>query len=174
MLRRRRHHLDEKVFEGTPRVVFLTICTASRHPWLAKPSLASVVRDEIKVLHETHPVLGFCLMPDHLHLLFGTAGDRLPSVVGRFKGRASRKVRQLEPELEVWQPGYWDHVIRRDDGLLKTLQYLLLNPVRAGLADEWWTYPWLGSPLLGPVRADFFDGVTPETVVWRDVLQSRG
>ena len=87
-----------------------------------------------------------------------------------FKGRISRQVRSARPGLVVWQRGYWDHIVRREEGLYKVLQYILLNPVRAGLVDSWWDYPWLGAPLLGDVGPDFFSLASPEDIVWRDLL----
>ena len=73
----------------------------------------------------------------------------------------------------MWQPGYWDHVVRREEGLYSTLKYILLNPVRAGLTDKWWNYEWLGTPLLGEVGQDLFNGVSSEDIVWRDLVGGR-
>jgi hypothetical protein len=55
--------------------------------------------------------------------------------------------------------------------LYKVLQYILLNPVRAGLVDDWWDYKWLGAPLLGDVGPHMFSVVSPEDIVWRELLR---
>ena len=109
-------------------------------------------------------------MPDHTHLLLCNTGVPLGKIVGSFKGRTSRGVRKKRPGFDVWQRGYWDHVVRKDDGLYSTLLYIFLNPVRAGLVKQWWDYEWLGSPLLGNVGEELFSNVSPEDVVWRDLL----
>ena len=89
-----------------------------------------------------------------------------------FKGRMSRRVRQIRPDLDqVWQASYWDHIVRREEGLYKVLQYILMNPVRAGLVEDWWTFPWLGSPMLGPIGPDFFGDVDAENIVWSEILR---
>jgi len=90
--------------------------------------------------------------------------------MNRFKGRTSRLIRKARPGLDVWQEGYWDHIVRREEGLYKVLQYILLNPVRAGLAEYWWEYEWLGAPLLGEVGPDLFIHAAAEDIVWRDLL----
>ena len=90
--------------------------------------------------------------------------------MNRFKGRTSRQVRTLKPGLATWQSDYWDHIVRKDEGLHTVLQYILLNPVRAGLVADWWDFEWLGSPLMGDVGPEFFSVASPENIVWRDLL----
>ena len=168
--RRKQHHLPDEVFKGQNHVVSLTVCTADRGRWLARPEMAGIARDEILELHPDHPVLGFCIMPDHVHLLMCNAGTTLGAIVNRFKGRVSSRARRLNPELTPWQAGYWDHIVRKEEGLYDVLLYILLNPVRAGLVNDWWDYPWLGSPLMGDVGPNFFSSASPETIMWRDLL----
>jgi REP-associated tyrosine transposase len=41
---------------------------------------------------------------------------------------------------ELWQPGFFDHVLRSDESYAQKWEYVRENPVRAGLvmtADEW-------------------------------------
>ena len=170
MQRRRKHHLSDEFFDKEHHVVSLTVCTCGRGRWLANPNFAVMARDEILGLHRDHPVIGYCIMPDHVHMMLCNTGSTLGAIMNRFKGRMSRQVRELQPGLDVWQSSYWDHIVRRTEGLYSTLQYILLNPVRAGLADNWWDYEWLGAPLLGEVGPDFFGIAAPEDIVWRDLL----
>ena len=134
--RRRIHHLPDEVFSGQNHVVSLTVCTANHGRWLQEPKLAGVVRDEVLDLHGGHSVIGYCIMPDHVHLLMCNAGSTLGTIMNRFKGCTSRRVRTLTPRLETWQSDYWDHIVRKEEGLYSVLQYILLNPVRAGLVRE--------------------------------------
>jgi len=98
------------------------------------------------------------------------SGSTLGTILNRLKGRASSRVHQIDPHIVLWQPGYWDHIVRRDEGLYQALKYILSNPVRAGLVENWWDYPWLGSPLMGDVGPDFFNTTKPEDIVWSDLL----
>jgi REP element-mobilizing transposase RayT len=170
MRRRRKHHLAAEVFEGQNHIVTLTLCTARRVRWLARPAIAAIAREEVLALHDAHPIIGFCIMPDHVHLLMANSGATLGTIVGRFKARTSLQVHRLESDLELWQDDYWDHIVRREEGLYKVLQYILLNPVRAGLVANWWEYGWSGSPLLGDTGPQFFTYASPEDIVWRDLL----
>ena len=44
-----------------------------------------------------------------------------------------------------WQPSFWDHFVRRDEGLRAAVEYVLANPVRRGLAQDWRDYQFSGS-----------------------------
>ena len=173
MPRRRKHHLPSSVYDGHRYVVSVTICTADRARWLVDPELAELVVQETLRLHRDHPVLGYCIMPDHIHLVACNAEAPISRIVGRFKGRISRRVRQLHPGLTLWHRGYWDHIVRREEGLYAVLRYVLLNPVRKGIVENWWDYPWLGSPMIGVVGPDFFTTASPEDIVWSEILQVR-
>ena len=74
-------------------------------------------------------------MPDHLHMLVGVAGDAdLSKLVRDFKRIAARK-KQVE-----WQRNFFDHRLRHDESETEKYDYILQNPVRAGLirdGDEW-------------------------------------
>ncbi len=168
---RRKHHLSDDVFVGNRYVVSITICTSDHGRWLAEEELAEIVRDEVMRIHEDHPVLGYCLMPDHVHLLLCNAEVAVSRIMNLFKGRASYGIRKIRPGLAVWHPSYWDHILRRQEGLYGVLQYVFMNPVRAGLVERWWQYPWLGSPMIGPVGPEFFGTAEPEDIVWSEILR---
>jgi REP element-mobilizing transposase RayT len=85
-------------------------------------------------------------MPDHIHLLVeGMACDSdLQRFVKLSKQRSgfifARTARQT-----LWQEGYFDRVLRRDEDAKAIARYILENPVRAGIV-EWPTeYRYLGS-----------------------------
>jgi REP element-mobilizing transposase RayT len=50
-----------------------------------------------------------------------------------------------EPTLfltkHLWQPGFFDHVIRNEKDLEENLDYIALNPVRAGYVSQPYFYP---------------------------------
>jgi len=160
------------VFIGQRHVVSITTCTADRDRWLAEKPLAEIVREEVLRIHGDHPMLGYCLMPDHLHLLLCNAEVPVSRIMNLLKGRASRRIRQFGWEgVKPWLPSYWDHIVRRQEGLYTVLQYIFTNPVRARLVKDWWEYPWLGSPMIGPVGPDFFGTAAPEDIMWSETLR---
>ena len=138
---------------------------------MCEPKLADLVVQEVLRIHRDHPVLGYCVMPDHLHLIVCNAEVPISGIVGRFKGRVSHRIRQIHPGRALWQSGYWDHIVRREEGLYETLRYVLLNSVRKGLVEFWWDYRWLGSPMIGEVGPNFFSAAAPEDIVWSEILR---
>jgi len=48
----------------------------------------------------------------------------------------------------LWQPSYFDRVMRNDEDIWKTVQYVLENPVRKGLVENFADYPFSGSDVF--------------------------
>jgi len=91
----------------------------------------------------TSQLLTWVLMPDHLHLLaqLGEADD-LCRLVNRLKSRVGRVVnRHLARRDPVWQCGYHEHLLRKEEDLKEVARYVVLNPVRAGLVGRASEYP---------------------------------
>jgi hypothetical protein len=49
--------------------------------------------------------------------------------------------RQIGRTGSIWQEGFHDHAIRREERLRDTARYIIANPVRAGLAKSVRDYP---------------------------------
>jgi putative transposase len=48
----------------------------------------------------------------------------------------------------LWQPGFFDHVLRNDESYAQKWEYIRDNPVRAGLVAEWHQWPYQGEIVL--------------------------
>jgi len=46
---------------------------------------------------------------------------------------------------KLWQPSFYDHVLRNDEDLPAVARYILNNPVRKGLVDHYTEYVFSGS-----------------------------
>ena len=92
-------------------------------------------------------LLAWVLMPDHLHLLLELGGSCSLSVsVGRIKSAIARRVNAcLGANGALWECGFHDHALRREDGLAESAQYLAQNPVRAGIVQRVEDYEFWGS-----------------------------
>ncbi len=88
----------------------------------------------------------YCFMPDHLHLLLkGETHDAdLKKFVRIFKQRSGYIFKQKK-KCKLWQPSFYDHVVREEEDLLEVARYIILNPVRRGLVDNYKDYPFSGS-----------------------------
>jgi putative transposase len=91
-----------------------------------------------------------CLMPDHLHLMWAglTAGSdqRLASFL--FRTHFNRALGQCRLQLQAF-----DHVLRPEERLREPFaaicEYIILNPVRAGLCGRWDEYRYSGGLAVG-------------------------
>lgn len=88
-------------------------------------------------------VLCWCLMPDHWHGLI-----QLPpsTVLGRCvnsaKSRSAIAVnRRFDRNGQVWNRGYHDHALRKEENLQEVARYIVANPLRAGLVSTIKDYP---------------------------------
>jgi len=80
------------------------------------------------------------MMPDHMHF-FVRGGDdfKLAQWINGLK-RAISIALGATKERPLWQPGFFDHVLRNDESYGEKWKYVQENPVRAGLvmrADQW-------------------------------------
>ena len=82
-------------------------------------------------------------MPDHLHWLFQLRPRQsLSSVVRRVKGRSSYRVnRSRHSSGAIWQTGFHDRALRAEESLETLGNYVIHNPVRAGLVAVVDDYP---------------------------------
>ena len=133
------------------RQYFLTICT---HERLRHFTSETLVRDVYAQFLRTGrengiAILAYCFMPDHVHLLVEAARDDadLEAFVATAKQRAAYIARQWI-RGRLWQPGYFDRILREEDDVFAVARYVLNNPVRAGLVDAPEEYPFLGSEVL--------------------------
>ena len=76
----------------------------------------------------------------------------LAEITDAVKGASAHKVNKvLGRKGRVWQSESFDHVLRSSENLDAKIVYLLENPVRAGLVEEWADYPWLWKkPFVNP------------------------
>jgi REP element-mobilizing transposase RayT len=75
-------------------------------------------------------------MPDHVHLL--VEGMWNSSDLKRFAKMAKQRsgaAHALAGKGRLWKEGYWDILLRVDDPPQRFARYIVMNPVRAGLAQ---------------------------------------
>jgi len=99
-------------------------------------------------------VLGYAVMPTHVHMLVGEPEKKLLSVAMQILKQRFSKTR---PEEHVWEPRYYDFNVRSEDKRVEKMVYMHRNPVRAGLVAEpeqwrWSSYRSYVGLEDGPVR----------------------
>lgn len=124
--------------------------------------LTTVTKDRIRIFSETknckillvtieyfklildYRLYGFCVMPDHLHLIIHPFGRyNFSYIMKMIKGSFSRKINKInDREGKIWQKGFYDECITDSLHLIRKLEYLHNNPVKAGLASSPEEYPY--------------------------------
>jgi putative transposase len=142
LLRKGRHSIDGQIY-------LITFNTDQRKPIFAERRLATnAVSSTLDPANwQTCELLTWVLMPNHWHGLIRLHGtSTLAGCIGALKGRSARRLRLHYPKLgRIWQDGFHDHAVRREEDLVQLARYIVLNPVRAGLVQRVAEYPYWDS-----------------------------
>jgi putative transposase len=126
----------------------LTLCTWRRFPLFTDAGLVTRCRWQLQqsAAASSVAILAYCFMPDHLHFLVeGSATEAdLRRFVSGFKQRTGYE-HKTGAAARLWQAGYYDRVLRKDEESNRVAQYIFANPVRAGLVVSAEDYPFSGS-----------------------------
>lgn len=112
---------------------FVTICTNYHRPYLSE--LREKICRTIQKLNEVDGVTVdyFVVMPTHIHLIIILANCKisLGEIIRRFKASSSR-----EAGIRLWQPNYYEHVIRNEKALFRIREYIQNNPLKEKIDFE--------------------------------------
>jgi putative transposase len=143
VLRRKLPHQVPPWVDSSKEVYFLTVCCQPRGTnQLAVPNVAHDLFDTVQFrqrqrLWFVHVII---LMPDHLHALlsFGTSHNTMEAIILSWKEWTAK-------QLKInWQRDFFEHRLRSYESRKQKADYILANPVRAGLVSraEFWPYVW--------------------------------
>lgn len=115
---------------------------------LTLPHIATIVKSTIERHdQDLYELLYYCIMPTHVHKVINT-GFRpdpkpLHQIMKKVKGASSRMINlELGKTGVIWQAESYDHLIRSDRELGAIGNYILENPVKAGLVTKWEDWPY--------------------------------
>lgn len=142
-------------------------CCADGPLWLRQPEVASVVTEALHYRDgKMYELVAYCIMPNHVHLVCnplpvtridspgydGVLGRAvsppdeiyaLQSILQSLKGNTARRANAiLARRGAFWQAESYDHVVRNEEELERVVQYVMNNPVKAGLVERWRDWPW--------------------------------
>jgi REP element-mobilizing transposase RayT len=126
------------------QIYLLTAVALNRQPVFSSFKAGRLVVDAFrKAQHEQLAnSLAYVVMPDHFHWLIELKNMPLRSLMGRTKSRTTVALnRLLQREGPLWQPGFHDRAIRKEEDLEAVARYIVANPLRAGLVDKVGDYP---------------------------------
>jgi putative transposase len=86
----------------------------------------------------------WCLMPDHLHWLISPKKENLIKTIGQWKSYTGHLLGKVGLTGPCWQRGFYDHALRKEEDIEKVATYIVNNPVRKGLVNNWrdYAYSW--------------------------------
>ena len=148
-------------YYGAGYLHFITTSCYRRQPLLGDPrnrDLFLTVLEQVRRRYH-FVVVGYVVMPEHIHLLLGEPERGNPSVVMQalkqgFARRLLRKMRlrhnprQLElwdaalDKGHVWQRRFYDFVVFTEKKRVEKLRYMHRNPVKRGLVLEPQDWMW--------------------------------
>ncbi len=146
-------------YYGSNDLHFITCSCYHRQCWLASPQrrdLFLAVFEEVRQRYG-FVVVGYVVMPEHIHLLIGEPEKGDPSrVMQAIKQGFSRRVlksvrkRRVAAQRElfalgaehVWQRRFYDFNVWTARKRIEKLRYMHRNPVVRGLVQEPEQWPW--------------------------------
>lgn len=140
-------------------IFFFTVVAFGRRDILTLPTTRTALRKALDQTRGERPfeTVAAVLLPDHLHTVW-----QLPPGDGDFSTRwrliktrgtravqgegldvtSPRETRRRRHERGVWQPRFWEHLVRDNDDLRRHVDYVHWNPVKHGLVKRVQDWPY--------------------------------
>ncbi|MDR0209056.1 MAG: transposase [Pseudomonas putida] len=144
MDRRGNHRLRRGRISEAGRLYLLTTTTRNRTPLFSDLYFARAGIKQLRLSEQEGACrsLAWVLMPDHLHWLVELGRGGLSSLMRTFKSRSSCALYRAGADRQrVWQAGFYDRALRREEDIKATARYIIANPLRAGLVSRAGDYP---------------------------------
>jgi len=136
--------LSDHPYAG-PDAIHLTICAHAGKPF-TNDALAHAICNAVERACELkgYNLYGYCLMPNHLHVLLSSGDSDIPieTWLQSFKGFTTNWHAKHGGTAPLWQRSAFDHVCRRNETVQTVLAYILENPVRADLVENAADWRW--------------------------------
>jgi REP element-mobilizing transposase RayT len=156
----------EKRYRIEGSIYYITSVIYNRLKIFTQPSFVIPIIDSLNYYRFQYAckIIGFVIMFDHIHLLLYPQEEKsITEFMRDFKrftsGRITRQAK-LEnkkewveifeksgaeterAEYKVWQDSFWEQSIFTESFLQQKLDYIHLNPVRAGIVESALDYPY--------------------------------
>lgn len=146
MIKGRPPRLDEIFQSYDQPLFFVTICTIHRQKIADLETVHRAFQGYlIRAFNDFGIAVGrYVIMPDHMHFFVRGSDDfELAAWINGLKRSISLAVGSTK-KRPLWQPGFFDHLLRNDESYSQKWEYVQENPVRAGLVQQWNHWPYQG------------------------------
>lgn len=124
--------------------------------FIKREEVAQIIVEAIHYREDKeYSLLGFTIMANHVHLLFRPIIEgenpnedhvnpyHVTKILQSLKSNTARKINKvLQKNGQLWHNESYDHVVRDEKELREIANYILNNPVKAGLVDDLFKYKW--------------------------------
>ena len=136
-------------------IYLVTVCAAERQKVFNRPPAAGILLSAWRAAPEVHGWLvgRYVVMPDHVHFFAMPQADAksLSEFMRDWKKWTARRMIELQmASAPVWQPEFFDHVLRSAKSYSEKWIYVRENPVRAGLVSIAEAWPFAGECAVLP------------------------
>jgi len=147
----RGHALRKGRVSISGQIYLITVVSRKRKPIFFNLGAARILVKELYSNSLDVETLCYVIMPDHLHWLV-RLGDEvsLSVLMQQVKSKSGFYIKKLLGLKEpVWQSGFHDRALRKDEDVKTVARYVIANPLRAGLVvrvEDYalWDACWLG------------------------------
>ena len=148
-------------YYGAGYLHFITTSCYRRLPLLGKPQYRDLLLEVLESVRRRYHfvVVGYVIMPEHLHLLLGEPKRGNPSkVMQAIKQGFARRLLRRPPAVSdprqgslwqaaldgghIWQARFYDFVVFTENKRTEKLRYMHRNPVKRGLVLEPQQWDW--------------------------------
>ena len=122
---------------------FFTLVTYKRYPLFQYSENIALLRNVFTHVKKRHPftINAIVILPDHIHTIWTLPNDTNDySTRWRLIKHFFSRQNIQSPNKKIWQPRFWEHLIRDENDLKNQIDYIHYNPVKHGLAKssvEW-------------------------------------
>ncbi len=156
-------------FNDNSYVHFITTDTYKNRPYFRDKEFCRILLDELEFYSKKYSfvLIGYVIMPDHLHLLLWWDREEKPElsiskIMNSIKTMTAKRIKRhlfynrgvkyvgrltdvgqpTRRPFKLWQPGFYDFNVYNKEKLLEKLNYIHHNPVRVGLVLSPDAYKW--------------------------------
>jgi putative transposase len=148
MLRKYEYRGKLPHYQPDHKAFFITFSTYRR--WILPEPVRQIVIDICLAGNgQKFRLYGLVVMPDHVHLVLRPLTDAngsfsIAEVMQCIKGASAHRInRALGRTGRVWEEESFDRALRCEESVLDKVEYILGNPVGAGLVHNPLEYRWL-------------------------------
>ncbi len=135
----RNQRLAPELYTHSNRVYFITIRAYMNQSPFIRDDLNKLVLETLREEQERQncAVFTFCLMLDHLHFLVSPRKDGISvlTFTDQYKGKTTNRSWTIGWQGKLWQPRYYDHIVRTE----KKVCTLLPDTSLITLFDKSWS-----------------------------------